>query len=163
MHYLAVFDDFEDGNFTENPSWKGTQNKFKVNSDKQLQLDDSMEAEAYLSTSNAISGDTEWRIWVKLGFSPSANNNARIYLVSNQENLSGTLNGYFLQLGESGSNDAIELFKQEGESESSVCSDSFSSRSFCRFACHRAEEVSWDLVSCSFSDSRSCTASDMEL
>jgi len=116
-----VFDDFEDGNFTNNPSWQGTQSKFKVNTDRQLQLDDSMEAEAYLSTLNSLAGETEWQIWVKLGFSPSANNNARIYLVSNKGDVTDNLNGYFIQLGESGSNDAIELFRQEGQSLSSVC------------------------------------------
>ena len=116
-----VFDDFSDGNFIENPSWKGTQEKFKVNTNKQLQLDDAMESVAFLTTANSFLGETEWQLWIKLGFSPSSNNNARIYLVSNQEDISESLNGYFIQLGESGSNDAIELFRQKGETATSVC------------------------------------------
>ena len=35
-----VVDDFNDGNFTENPAWAGTQSKFIINASLQLQLDD---------------------------------------------------------------------------------------------------------------------------
>jgi hypothetical protein len=47
---------------------------------------------------------------VSRSFSPSANNNARFYLVTDNENIVGAVDGYFLQFGEAGSNDAIELF-----------------------------------------------------
>lgn len=116
-----VSDDFEDGNFTKNPTWTGTQDKFKVNSNFQLQLKDTAAGLSYLSTVNSMGSDAEWRFWVKLSFSPSSNNNARFYLVSDQEDVTGLLDGYFLQLGESGSNDAIELFRQQGEDVVSVC------------------------------------------
>lgn len=116
-----VSDDFEDGDFTKNPTWTGTQNKFKVNGNFQLQLNDTAAGLSYLSTANSMGSDAEWRFWVKLSFSPSSNNNARFYLVSDQEEITGPLDGYFLQLGESGSNDAIELFRQQGEEVVSVC------------------------------------------
>ncbi|MCF6172137.1 MAG: lamin tail domain-containing protein [Bacteroidales bacterium] len=116
-----VTDDFSDGDFTQNPTWTGTESYFKVNDNKQLQLNDNEEREAFLSTPNAMALNTEWRFWVKLSFSPSSNNNARIYLVSNQQDITQPLNGYFLQLGESGSNDAIELFRQSGNDLQSVC------------------------------------------
>ena len=114
-------DDFEDGNFTENPVWTGDQNLFKVNSSFQLQLSDTAENQAFLGTANTMIVNTEWRCWIKLSFSPSSNNHARYYLVSDNENLSESLNGYFLQFGESGSNDAIELFRQDGNELISVC------------------------------------------
>lgn len=114
-------DDFEDGNFTLDPKWEGNQQLFKVNSAFQLQLNDSKENQAYLGTANAMFANTEWRCWIKLSFSPSGNNNARYYLVSNSQDLSGSLNGYFLQFGESGSNDAIELFRQDGAELFSIC------------------------------------------
>jgi len=116
-----VNDDFSDGDFTKDPTWTGTQEKFKVNKDFRLQLNDTAAGTAYLSTPNSLVLNTEWRFWVKLSFSPSANNNARFYLVSDKENISGSLDGYFLQLGEAGSNDAIELFRQQGEKLTSVC------------------------------------------
>jgi len=116
-----VVDDFSDGNFTENPTWVGNQSKFIVNSSLQLQLNATEEGSAYLATANGICNEAEWHFWAKLSFSPSANNFARIYLVSNQEDISQALNGYFLQLGEAGSADAIELFKQSGNSVQTVC------------------------------------------
>jgi len=116
-----VFDDFEDGDFTQNPAWSGTENSFKVNDNNQLQLFDTAAGTAYLSTPNTMINATEWRFYIKLSFSPSSNNNARFYLVSNQTDVTGPLNGYFLQFGESGSDDAIELFRQDGDSYQSVC------------------------------------------
>ncbi len=119
--FSQTSDDFEDGNFTENPEWIGSQSLFKINSSFQLQLDDSEANQAYLSTANAMMANTEWRCWIKLAFSPSGNNYARYYLISNQPNLSESLNGYFLQFGESGSDDAIELFRQDGDAITSIC------------------------------------------
>jgi len=43
-----------------------------------------------------------------------------VYLVSDQANLEGSLNGYYLQFGETGSLDAVELFKQTGTTSTSV-------------------------------------------
>jgi hypothetical protein len=116
-----VFDDFEDGDFTQNPTWSGTENSFKVNDNKQLQLNDTAAGTAFLSTPNTMINATEWRFYIKLSFSPSSNNNARFYLVSDQADITGLLNGYFLQFGEAGSDDAIELFRQDGNSYQSVC------------------------------------------
>ncbi len=114
-------DDFSDGDFLANPPWTGTSEVFIVNAAKQLQLNAPMEGMAYLTTASSSIESTEWRFWIKLGFSPSANNFARIYLISDQEDLSGDLNGYYLQFGESGSIDAIELFKQQGQNTTSIC------------------------------------------
>ena len=112
---------FRDGNFTSDPAWTGDQSKFIVNSNFQLQLNDTQASTAFLATANGICNEAEWHYWVKLSFSPSSNNFARIYLVSNQEDISQPLNGYFLQLGEAGSSDAIELFRQDGSDVVSVC------------------------------------------
>ena len=120
--YSQVSDNFEDGDFTNNPSWTGDQDRFLVNSNFQLQLNHEGEAAtSTLQTANEIMDSTSWEFYIKLSFSPSSNNNARVYLVSDEENLQGSLNGYFLQFGEAGSSDAIELFKQEGETITSIC------------------------------------------
>lgn len=144
--FSQVFDDFADGDFTKNPSWTGTQQLFRVNDNFQLQLNDTIAGMAYLVTANLMAVKTEWRIWVKCSFSPSANNNARIYLVSNNQDISQLLNGYFLQLGESGSNDAIELFKQEGEALTSICrgTDGLIAGSFeLRIKVNRDDQGNW--------------------
>jgi hypothetical protein len=116
-----VFDDFEDGDFNNNPQWTGTTDKFIINSNTQLQLDDTEAGLSYLVTQNTIANDAEWRLWIKLSFSPSDNNNARFYLISDQQDVTQAINGYFLQFGEGGSEDAIELFRQDGISSESVC------------------------------------------
>ena len=119
--YAQTQDDFEDGDYTQNPSWSGDHQFFKVNSYNQLQINDTNENISYLSTENSMAQNAEWRLWVKLAFSPSSNNYARYYLVSNSQNLLDPLEGYFLQLGESGSDDAIELFRQDGTEITSIC------------------------------------------
>ncbi|NOR88501.1 MAG: hypothetical protein GQ527_12925 [Bacteroidales bacterium] len=117
-----VSENFEDGDFTNNPTWIGDQNAFKISTSFQLQLDqDGVEDTSYLSTNNQLIDSLSWEFFIKLSFSPSANNYARVYLVSDQENIKGNLNGYFLQFGEAGSNDAIELFRQDANIVSSIC------------------------------------------
>lgn len=116
-----VTDDFGDGDFTQNPAWTGSIQKFKVNDNFQLQLNDTAAGSAWLSTPAALMSRTEWRFWLSMPYSPSANNYSRFYLMSDQEDLSSDLNGYFLQLGESGSTDAIELFRQSGDALQGVC------------------------------------------
>lgn len=114
-------DDFSDGNITQNPVWQGNTEKFKINDDLVLQLNDVTEGEALLFTDNNYATNCEWRFWIKLSFSPSGNNNARVYLVADNENFTETGNAYYLQFGESGSDDAIELFRQDGGESFSVC------------------------------------------
>lgn len=116
-----VTDDFSDGNFTSNLGWSGDAAEFIVNPLLQLQLNASAEGVSSLSTSSSVSTVTEWRFWIRLAFSPSDNNFAKVYLSSDQPDLEGPLNGYFLRFGESGSKDAIELFRQTGTSVVSVC------------------------------------------
>ncbi len=121
LFYAQVYDGFNDGDFTENPKWSGNYEKFIVNENLELQLNDTAASTAYLCTPNFIQEEAEWRFWIKLAFSPSANNHARFYLSSSKEDLTQPLEGYFLQFGESGSNDAIELFRQEGEEIYPIC------------------------------------------
>ncbi|HXC07117.1 MAG TPA: lamin tail domain-containing protein, partial [Bacteroidia bacterium] len=116
-------DDFSDGDFTHNPVWTGDSDRFLVNSLFQLQLHDNTADTAVLATAFALFKlrNQEWRFYIRENFSPSGNNNGRVYLVSDQKNLKDSLNGYYLQFGEAGSNDAIELFRQQGLSSVSVC------------------------------------------
>lgn len=118
-----VTDRFSDGNFTADPEWTGTTALFTVNTTQQLQLNSTAAGTAYLATAFAATAleNTEWEFWVRLNFMPSANNFARIYLVSDRANLTQNLNGYYLQLGENASQDAVELFRQTGSARVSVC------------------------------------------
>ncbi|MFW6019793.1 MAG: lamin tail domain-containing protein, partial [Bacteroidales bacterium] len=120
--YPQITDDFTDGDFSSNPSWTGDVSDFIINASNQLQLNTSGEGESYLVTANQLGDSVQWDFWVKLSFAPSGNNNSRVYLISDQQDIeSDSVNGYFLQLGESGADDAIELFRQDGNSITSVC------------------------------------------
>lgn len=116
-----INDDFSDGNITQNPVWQGDIEMFKVNDDLILQLNDEQEGESQIFTDNNYAINCEWRFWIKLSFSPSGNNNARVYLMVDNENFIDNGNGYYLQFGEGGSDDAIELFRQDEGQSFSVC------------------------------------------
>ncbi|MEY4875530.1 MAG: hypothetical protein RL708_679, partial [Bacteroidota bacterium] len=110
-----ISDKFTDGNFTANPSWIGDTAKFDVNALSQLQLNaPTISDTAFIATSNTMLDTTEWQFFTKLDFSPSTSNQLRVYLMSNQQNLKSNLNGYFIQMGTTGSVDSIEFFKQTG-------------------------------------------------
>ena len=110
-------EEFSDGNYTFQPNWIGTDTKFIINTSYQLQLKskDTLASSAHLVTAHQLSSieDIEWRVWVKQSFSPSNNNYSRIYLTADNEKIDNITSGYYLQLGEAGSGDAIRLFKNE--------------------------------------------------
>lgn len=114
-------DNFNDNDFFTNPYWQGDSVKFIVNASGELQLNaPPVTGQAYLSTSSSLITNTEWQLYVKLDFSPSTSNLLKIYLVSNQKDLTDTLNGYFLKIGESGNTDGIDLYKQTGLTETLI-------------------------------------------
>jgi hypothetical protein len=121
--FSQVSDDFTDGNFTATPVWSGDAAEFIVNGTNQLQLNATIAGASYLSTPNVMAdlNNKEWRCYVKQTFAGSASNYGRVYLVSDQTNLEGPLNGYYLQFGEALGNDAVELFEQTGTISTSIC------------------------------------------
>ena len=132
--YSQVIDHFDDGEFSVSPKWSGDSSDFNVNLSGQLQLNALNAGNSFLSVPANLNtlDSSEWRFFIKLGFSPSSYNNSRVYLSSDQNDLQQPLNGYFIQFGESLSNDAIELFRQNGTTITSVCraQDGFIANSF---------------------------------
>lgn len=118
-----VTDNFTDGDFTASPVWSGDAAEFIVNATQQLQLNNTVGGASYLSTASPGSSidNFQWSFYIKQSFSPSSSNYGRVYLVSDQANLEGSLNGYYLQFGEALSLDAVELFRQTGFTSTSVC------------------------------------------
>jgi len=119
--FSQLNDDFSDGDFTNNPSWFGDQDLFKVNTALQLQLNHSEAGSAFLSNSIGLNDSIEWRFSIRLAFSPSATNYARVFLMADNRNLTEALNGYYLQFGEALGEDAVELFYQNGDQSISIC------------------------------------------
>ncbi|MBS2210101.1 lamin tail domain-containing protein [Carboxylicivirga mesophila] len=107
---------FSDNNFTTAPQWIGDDDKFIVNSEQQLQLNDTDAGTAYLSTACNIVEEANWTFRVQMGFNPSSSNLARVYLISNNSQLIEASTAVFVELGNTADN--ICLYKVEnGEKE----------------------------------------------
>jgi hypothetical protein len=111
-----IADDFSDGNFNQNPGWLGDTAKFMVNTTNELQLNTSGAGNSTLLVSGNIPDSSVWDFEVRLGFDPSGSNLVRIFLQLDQADLS-LANGYYFELGETGSADAIRFFRQEGSTK----------------------------------------------
>ena len=118
--HAQLIDDFSDGDFLNNPTWQGDTSNFIINANNQLQLNaPSVTDTSFLVVETGILDFTNtitWEFYVKLDLSPSNSNNFRYYLTSNNANLRGNLNGYFIRVGENGSTDKIKLYRQDGTS-----------------------------------------------
>lgn len=112
--HCQIIDHFDDNNLNLNPTWSGTLTDFTENTANQLQLNQSKAGTSYLSVPHQRKNllNTEWIFWLKLNFAPSSSNFERIYLSANHPDLTLHPDGYYLQFGSTGSDDAIELYKQ---------------------------------------------------
>ncbi len=110
-------DNFNDGDFLNNPAWSGDITKYTViGTNNELRLNDlgnSGSSSLYVPIN--IQDSTVWEFLIKTNLTtagPSSTNRIRVYLQSNTSNFaSATLNGYYLQIGETGSLDAVEIYK----------------------------------------------------
>lgn len=100
---------------TSGLSWEGETDKFTINSKEGVHLNDPAEnsGTAYVTIPSTSVKNTRWEFGVHLTFNPSANNYARFYLTSSSNTLSGSLNGYFIQIG--GAKDNVTLYRQNGD------------------------------------------------
>ncbi|MBR4838859.1 MAG: lamin tail domain-containing protein [Paludibacteraceae bacterium] len=94
--------------------WSGEKENF-ILTDSSLQLHAPRELrKSYLFTPSSVFGEAEWRMRLRLGFNPSGSNYVRFYLSSNSPDLKGSLEGYFVQVGNA--SDQILLYRQSGTS-----------------------------------------------
>jgi hypothetical protein len=112
-----LFDNFSDGDFTNNPSWNGDVENFIVNEDQVLQLDAAAEGSSQLFTNLIFPDSISWHLEFMMDFSPSSSNRLRVYLALDNNDIS-IANGYYFEIGESGSEDPLDFyFLNNGESE----------------------------------------------
>ena len=73
-------DNFSDGDFTNNATWNGDIGVFEVDTNYNLHLNDSIANTSYLVTQSQAIITGEWIFNVKLDFSPSSGNYAKVYM-----------------------------------------------------------------------------------
>ena len=106
-------DNFSDGDFLSNPIWSGDDTNFEIDSNNKLHLlAPAVSDTSYLATTNNLMNDAEWTFKVDLDFGTSSANLAKVYLVSDQSDLTASLNGYFVMVGNT--NDEVSLYRQDG-------------------------------------------------
>jgi len=145
--YAQVTDDFSDGDFTANPAWSGDNSEYTITSQQLNSMGPAANGVLYLSTSNAQIDNATWEFWLALQFSPSSSNKTRVYLVSDQSNLENSLNGYFIQIGESG-DDEIRFYRQDVDDTETLLftgSTSFSTNITVRIQVVRDDAANWQV------------------
>ena len=114
---------FEQGTFPESSDWLGDTGEFSAVENDFLQMNaDPDNGDVYISApfQPAEHDSLEWEIQFALDFPPSANNRLRIYLASDTQNPAEANQAFFLQAGERGTDDAVELYHLEDNSETKI-------------------------------------------
>ena len=121
LGFGQISEDFSDGNFTNNPTWAGDDTLFRVNPSFELQLNDtnaSGSSETYLSTSSNSIKNAEWEFKFRIANTTSSQNYVKAFLVSNQQDVSGNVNGYYVQIGNTP--DEVSLYKTTSGTNSKI-------------------------------------------
>jgi len=116
-----VNDDFQDGDFNQNPVWTGSDAFFTVVDDGGVQRlrSNSPGAATYaLSTPSTLANNTRWQWYMDLRFATSGANYVDVYLIADNADLTAAQNGWFVRVG--GTQDRVELFKTEAGTNTSV-------------------------------------------
>jgi len=152
--FSQVSDSFNDGDFSQNPVWNGDASYFQINSLSQLQSKGQQLASQTisLSTANQLGLNASWEFLVQLNFDPTTTNFVRIYLTSDREDLKGNLNGYFIQIGETGATDGFHLYRQNGSSTTRIITGPQKNRAnanvvYAKIKVTRDASGKWDLFS----------------
>ncbi len=115
------YEDFSSSSLATN-NWQGMVDTFKISTSTAipaemrpgLQLDDVVANTSYICAPYSLNftDSVEWNFWIKLSFIPTVNNFARVYIVSDQPDVLGNVNGYFVGIGET--DKKLTLVKQSG-------------------------------------------------
>ena len=104
------FQDFNSGDLSD---WSGDVADFTINENDQLQLNASEAGESFIYRDSNINVDSiSILLWHNMDFSPSDNNMSRVYLALDNNDPTSA-NGYFIEIGENGSDDALKFYYLE--------------------------------------------------
>lgn len=112
-----VRDAFTDNDFTHDPPWSGTTDRWivePIDGDPALRTNGIAGRDTlYLATSAAVGFGTWSFTFGFIGVNLSSFNGARVYLLADGEELTASIRGYYLQLGTNNS-DEVRLYRQDG-------------------------------------------------
>ncbi|WP_026474064.1 lamin tail domain-containing protein [Alkaliflexus imshenetskii] len=114
MLFGQVVESFSDGDFTDNPTWVGMTDYFRIDPQSgALQLYAPAEAgNAWIFTRSSAIEEAVWEFSFRMGFNPSANNYARVYLTANAPDINLITSSYYLVLGTTADN--VSLWQNIG-------------------------------------------------
>lgn len=106
-------DNFNDGNFTVNPTWVGGTADFAVNAALQLQSNNTtVNSNFYLSTASTKATDAQWDFYCQFTFNTSGTNYTDVYLTASASDLTNTnTTGYFVRIGNT--DDEVSLYRKD--------------------------------------------------
>lgn len=107
-----VKDNFDDGDIVLDPTWSGAVGNFRIDENKALRLNAQDAGQSFIYTTLMYPDSFILDIDVKLEFNPSATNYTRLYFMLDKANLTEA-KGYYINIGENGSADALRLYKLE--------------------------------------------------
>jgi hypothetical protein len=120
-------DNFSDGLFLSGPDsdrevdWIGDTAEFIVNESKQLQLNSTdNHSPSQLKTHSSIVKNASWEFYVKMDFNPTASNYSKVYIISDEENLTGELNGLFIRIGYTDKNICLMQSQKGGNNKTLI-------------------------------------------
>ncbi|MGB0929914.1 MAG: lamin tail domain-containing protein, partial [Chitinophagales bacterium] len=115
----SLCENFNDGNFTESPTWNGDTADWTV-ADGQLQSNGPAVSGTFLqlTTPSTALSNIEWQFFANPRLSTSSNNYMDVFLVSDTDNLKGTPNGYFVRIGDT--SDDVTLFRADNGEETQL-------------------------------------------
>ena len=114
-----VTDDFSDGDFSNNPSWQGNTDEFIINAAQELQLFAPDAGNSGLFLPVSLPDSTVWELQFRLEFEPSTSNLLNIVLQSGDININNGP-GYFIQVGAAGAVDAIQLYRRDNSTSTTL-------------------------------------------
>jgi hypothetical protein len=113
-----VIEDFEDGDITSMPNWEGELEFFQV-INGQLNSYGNGSDQIHIATSNNLTGSVLWEFLVDIQRAPSNSNQVRVFLTSDIQDLEGAVNGYAIEIGQSG-DDVIKLRRFDNGSPTTI-------------------------------------------
>ncbi len=114
--FSQIYDDFSDGDFRTAPEWKGDLSDFIINDKYQLQLDAAQAGNSKIYLKYQQRDSMQWIFYFKMDFSPSNSNKLKVYFAIDNIN-PDIASGYFLEIGENGSNDNLKFYKLDHGNE----------------------------------------------